>query len=578
MEPLLPCNGRPGGQWADHWKSVNGVLFRARTGVPWPDPLIQYDNLRGILRRTVQARRKVLILDCCYAARAFDGRMAAASLPQLSGPVNVAGTVMLSAASETRQAVAPEKARFTAYTGALVSVLEQGVPGTDEWLTVELVHDRVAEVLAAEGHPSPQISSRNLARSIVLARNPARRPGAAAADPHTQQDALLRFQQLGPESMVETLTSRLQALRAAAGQPSLRRLARDTGLPQGALADALSGSCLPDLLVVTKLVGALDPGADQEAWDSWWSASARQVRKAKAQGECAHITLQPQPASVSPDEGMHRVNVLTRDAEREVGTRDPPSSVEQALRTLAGRLPRHEGKRSAPTWKALRDYLMLVIQLFDPEPFPVHPASGGSPAEVALVESVLPRLAALADPDITGVPEWKDLAEDIYREAADEQMSSRKCDALLQTSVGPYMSTGLAIYYQDIEKYALYRAHAASMALRLARLSAPVLSAGARVPDRPSLIEDPSPLPKLPEFLGNEREVTLRQLVPTVAMASALGVSWLTDLADPSPAVDLGVFFTVFVVVLLSGWRWLKQRVNAYEKARRDHYRRRRPW
>ncbi|MEU6369924.1 transposase [Streptomyces sp. NPDC046931] len=36
FEPLLPANGKPGGQWSDHGKVINGVLFRARTGVPWP--------------------------------------------------------------------------------------------------------------------------------------------------------------------------------------------------------------------------------------------------------------------------------------------------------------------------------------------------------------------------------------------------------------------------------------------------------------------------------------------------------------------------------------------------------------
>ncbi|WP_391858948.1 transposase [Streptomyces rhizosphaerihabitans] len=33
-EPFLPGNGRS--QWADHRRAFNGVLFRARTGVPWP--------------------------------------------------------------------------------------------------------------------------------------------------------------------------------------------------------------------------------------------------------------------------------------------------------------------------------------------------------------------------------------------------------------------------------------------------------------------------------------------------------------------------------------------------------------
>lgn len=348
--------------------------------------MIPYDDLRGILRRT-RARRKVLILDCCFAARAFDGRMAGASLPQLSAPVEVAGTVMLSAVSETRRAVAPEDGRFTAYTGALVRALEEGVPGSGEWLTVEVVHDRVRELLIGDGRPEPQISSRNLAQSIALARNPVYEPGAAA-DPQARQDALVRFQQLSAEDMVETLVGRLRALRAAAGQPSLRHLARETGLPQNAIAEALRGSCLPELTVVTKLIGVLDPELDQEAWDSWWSASARRLRTAKASGECADIAFQPQPPSVRPDEAMRRVTALIRDAEREAGTHDLPETVERSLRTLAERLPRHEGEPSAPTWEALRDYFMLIVQLFDPEPFPIHPSRGGSPEEVALVESV----------------------------------------------------------------------------------------------------------------------------------------------------------------------------------------------
>ncbi|MFF5158614.1 transposase [Streptomyces sp. NPDC000348] len=38
IESFLPANGRPGVQWADHRGAIDGVLFRARTGVPWPDP------------------------------------------------------------------------------------------------------------------------------------------------------------------------------------------------------------------------------------------------------------------------------------------------------------------------------------------------------------------------------------------------------------------------------------------------------------------------------------------------------------------------------------------------------------
>jgi transposase len=37
IQPLLPAGGRPGGQWADHRRAVNGILWKLSTGVPWGD-------------------------------------------------------------------------------------------------------------------------------------------------------------------------------------------------------------------------------------------------------------------------------------------------------------------------------------------------------------------------------------------------------------------------------------------------------------------------------------------------------------------------------------------------------------
>lgn len=37
IAPLLPENGRRGGQWRDHRKVVNGILWKLRTGAPWRD-------------------------------------------------------------------------------------------------------------------------------------------------------------------------------------------------------------------------------------------------------------------------------------------------------------------------------------------------------------------------------------------------------------------------------------------------------------------------------------------------------------------------------------------------------------
>ncbi|MGW7210038.1 IS5 family transposase [Streptomyces sp. NPDC054837] len=51
IEPLLPVNGGPGGQWADHRTVINGVLYRARTGVPWPDLPERYGPWQTVYER-----------------------------------------------------------------------------------------------------------------------------------------------------------------------------------------------------------------------------------------------------------------------------------------------------------------------------------------------------------------------------------------------------------------------------------------------------------------------------------------------------------------------------------------------
>lgn len=51
IELLLPVNGRPGGQWADHRAVISGVLYRARTGVPWPDLPERFGNWKTVYER-----------------------------------------------------------------------------------------------------------------------------------------------------------------------------------------------------------------------------------------------------------------------------------------------------------------------------------------------------------------------------------------------------------------------------------------------------------------------------------------------------------------------------------------------
>jgi transposase len=54
---LLPENGQRGGQWQDHRRIVNGILWKLRTGAPWRDVPARYGPWQSCYDRFVRWRR-----------------------------------------------------------------------------------------------------------------------------------------------------------------------------------------------------------------------------------------------------------------------------------------------------------------------------------------------------------------------------------------------------------------------------------------------------------------------------------------------------------------------------------------
>ena len=57
IAPLLPRNGRRGGQWREHRSVIDGILWRGRTGAPWRDLPERYGPWRTVYDRFVRWRR-----------------------------------------------------------------------------------------------------------------------------------------------------------------------------------------------------------------------------------------------------------------------------------------------------------------------------------------------------------------------------------------------------------------------------------------------------------------------------------------------------------------------------------------
>lgn len=131
---------------------------------------VPYDWLRRNVRRSA-AERRVVVLDCCYAGRAEmagDGRSRA-----LAEKARIEKSCLLVAAAANETAQAPPGAMYTAFTGELISLLGEGLPGGPRLLDVKTVWETLSDRLVSQGHSRPEVRARNSGDDIPLVRNAA---------------------------------------------------------------------------------------------------------------------------------------------------------------------------------------------------------------------------------------------------------------------------------------------------------------------------------------------------------------------------------------------------------------------
>ncbi|MFG1915671.1 caspase domain-containing protein [Micromonospora sp. NPDC048898] len=139
-----------------------------------PDELrvsaLPYDLIRDILVESPAANR-IVILDCCFSGRAVQDM--AGSDETILGQVGIEGTYVLTATSANAVALAPLGARHTAFTGALLDLLREGVPGGPPLLTFGAVYRQLLHAAASRGIPAPRQRGTGTVDQLALARNPA---------------------------------------------------------------------------------------------------------------------------------------------------------------------------------------------------------------------------------------------------------------------------------------------------------------------------------------------------------------------------------------------------------------------
>jgi putative AlgH/UPF0301 family transcriptional regulator len=153
-------------------------------GMPACDPEVPhegglpYDWVRRAIAGT-DARRRMVILDCCYAGRASapmdEGTTGTDAVADLAED---GGTCLLVSAPANRPSTAPEGATYTAFTGELIRLLRDGLlprppeppPAT---LTVQAIWRDVRRALDRLGYERPELRASNFGSVISLVHNAA---------------------------------------------------------------------------------------------------------------------------------------------------------------------------------------------------------------------------------------------------------------------------------------------------------------------------------------------------------------------------------------------------------------------
>lgn len=184
------------------------ILLALRTTEP--DEYWSYLSLHHLydMMRQSRATSKVLILDCCYCGQAE--ALAGAGQAALADPVwlsDEANTCVLKAVGRGSviQKADPYFEKdptqpYTAFSGYLISVLENGIEGVRDPLQVRDVYNELRRVVPASGlHPEPELLIRN-EPWIVLMEN---RHAEAIAGPPADPSQLARLHAATPEELAD---------------------------------------------------------------------------------------------------------------------------------------------------------------------------------------------------------------------------------------------------------------------------------------------------------------------------------------------------------------------------------------
>ncbi|GAA1578712.1 hypothetical protein GCM10009789_35340 [Kribbella sancticallisti] len=144
-----------------------------------------YDWIRNVTKSS-PAASKLLILDCCFSGRAIEDMSSEDNF--VADRATIDGTYTITSTTRNDAAKAPVGKAYTAFTGELIDLLSNGVPGGPKYLTANTLYTHLRIRLSTAGFPQPQSRGVNSIDRLILARNVA--AGSSADPPRVPQIVL----------------------------------------------------------------------------------------------------------------------------------------------------------------------------------------------------------------------------------------------------------------------------------------------------------------------------------------------------------------------------------------------------
>ncbi|WP_328928905.1 caspase family protein [Streptomyces sp. NBC_00190] len=129
--------------------------------------------------KSAAAPVKIIVLDCCFSGRGAKDLMGDEA-SEISDQLKAEGVYVLTATSGTKKAKAPIGAEHTAFTGALLEVICEGIPGAGAGLSMESLYQETRQRMRRSNWPLPEQYNTHSANRTVIVRNVAHGSGTGS--------------------------------------------------------------------------------------------------------------------------------------------------------------------------------------------------------------------------------------------------------------------------------------------------------------------------------------------------------------------------------------------------------------